>query len=1244
MFMLIAAMSFATNVYAAKDKTKPTIKYELTPDKDSYSVGEKVTVSFDFADKVELGKYQIDIDGVKKVATDIPAGKTEYSVNITTDPLKEDTKVSCTLYDAAGNKATKSVTLECRDTTTPPKVSLTLPDGDNFDVGDKAAVKVNITDETKLKKYEITHNGDTKSYSTTSKSVSKEYKYTVASGLNIVKVVAWDTDGNTATGTITFSGTADAERPVINALRLNPNESMYEEGDSIKLKIECTDNRAVDKIEIRNGNDKDEYKNINSANVSKEYSIKTIAGTPTKVSVYVYDKAGNVTSKELYYNCKKPEKAPEIKSASLDDTKYEEGETIRINYSFTDDTSLSSFTIKHDGVVVKTGAISGTEYSGNWTVNALGKKAEIVITVKDASGKEKSKTLKYTGGPIDADPVITQVELSPEEYEYSEGDKITVVIKATDETKLSKYVIYHNGEEEKKGSLSGKSDTAKPYITAIPGKNVEVKVVVYDGTGNYDEKYLHYNCVEVDNYPEIKSVSREPSKSIYRVGETVTVSAKLSDDKGLASYKVYSSGSYSAITSGNCYGDKTKNINFNVKVHDGDNEIEIYVYDNKGQEKVKVIEFEGSYSGGNPPTASFSVSPYNNTYYAGDEVEVTITLKDDLGLSYYEAYLGADRLGGRSISDKTREITYPIVLKKGANNIRVNVRDEEGQTKEYTYTITAQPKVNNKAPVVTVHGFTANYNYGQKINLELEFEDDTGLVEYSVYNGNTTVASGWPLAGKATREKISFEAKEGSTRIRITVTDKDGETTTVDKNYVGINDTTAPKADVSGIKTTYNAGEDIAFNITFSDNIALSKYDIFHNNMWVYGANLSGTYASVPVSGMIKAAGNKGTIEIRAYDTNNNEYFKICTYTVVAADNQRPTIEIKGLNPIYDIDALAGFTIVLNDNEGLSKYEIIVDGTTVKSENISGTNVTKEFAFNAKAGDHSIVINAYDTRNNLTSFPTGYRGESDSQIPPIQINGNELYYDTGAQANIELIIEDNKQLDKFEVIRGNEEKLAEGYLNGLKAVKDIVFAVVEGKNELTIKVWDKNGNLCESSIWCMGRSLDGEEETPTTPEIDDTVTGTPIMNTQSDAVSVTIPKFRIYINKKKVVNNNLKYPYIVYNDITYFPMTYHGARFLGLKSDWSAESGLKVGKLGVKSEGDNENTKIELTNDGTYTAYRTTGYILVNGKYIDNSAEQYPLLNFRDVTYFPLTWRFSVTEFGWEYSFTQASGLVINSK
>lgn len=35
---------------------------------------------------------------------------------------------------------------------------------------------------------------------------------------------------------------------------------------------------------------------------------------------------------------------------------------------------------------------------------------------------------------------------------------------------------------------------------------------------------------------------------------------------------------------------------------------------------------------------------------------------------------------------------------------------------------------------------------------------------------------------------------------------------------------------------------------------------------------------------------------------------------------------------------------------------------------------------------------------------------------------------------------------------------------------------------------------------------------------------------------------------------------------------------------------------------------------------------------------------FRDVTYFPLTWRFAVDEFGWMYSFDSKNGLNIYSK
>ena len=51
-------------------------------------------------------------------------------------------------------------------------------------------------------------------------------------------------------------------------------------------------------------------------------------------------------------------------------------------------------------------------------------------------------------------------------------------------------------------------------------------------------------------------------------------------------------------------------------------------------------------------------------------------------------------------------------------------------------------------------------------------------------------------------------------------------------------------------------------------------------------------------------------------------------------------------------------------------------------------------------------------------------------------------------------------------------------------------------------------------------------------------------------VKVTLPTFSIKLNDTVIQNRDSQYPLIVYKDITYFPMTYHGARFLNLKVNW----------------------------------------------------------------------------------------------
>jgi hypothetical protein len=143
-------------------------------------------------------------------------------------------------------------------------------------------------------------------------------------------------------------------------------------------------------------------------------------------------------------------------------------------------------------------------------------------------------------------------------------------------------------------------------------------------------------------------------------------------------------------------------------------------------------------------------------------------------------------------------------------------------------------------------------------------------------------------------------------------------------------------------------------------------------------------------------------------------------------------------------------------------------------------------------------------------------------------------------------------------------------------------------------------------------------------------------------VTIMIPDFTVKVNGTIVDNSYDKYPFIIYNDITYFPMTYNISRFLGLESEWKGKSGgLLIEKTGITAAWSPQ--KSNTRNSGSYKATVPGFPISVNGKAVDNSSQKYPLLSFRDITYFPMTWDFGVNEFGWDYSFNKSSGLVINS-
>lgn len=142
-----------------------------------------------------------------------------------------------------------------------------------------------------------------------------------------------------------------------------------------------------------------------------------------------------------------------------------------------------------------------------------------------------------------------------------------------------------------------------------------------------------------------------------------------------------------------------------------------------------------------------------------------------------------------------------------------------------------------------------------------------------------------------------------------------------------------------------------------------------------------------------------------------------------------------------------------------------------------------------------------------------------------------------------------------------------------------------------------------------------------------------------------IPSFPVTLNELKFSSSDQeKYTLLVYRNITYFPMTHYQSNLLNLDTNWTAENGLVISKgnsgtpkeFAYNAPASKKNSKIQ-------TATIIDSKVTVNGKVIDNTKEPYPLLLFRNVTYFPLTWRFAVEEFGWNYTFDSKAGLNIRA-
>ena len=155
-----------------------------------------------------------------------------------------------------------------------------------------------------------------------------------------------------------------------------------------------------------------------------------------------------------------------------------------------------------------------------------------------------------------------------------------------------------------------------------------------------------------------------------------------------------------------------------------------------------------------------------------------------------------------------------------------------------------------------------------------------------------------------------------------------------------------------------------------------------------------------------------------------------------------------------------------------------------------------------------------------------------------------------------------------------------------------------------------------------------------------------------EKVKVSIPDFSVTVNGVKYDSRYSEYPFLLRNDITYMPMTYDFSTFMGINITFDegvnnvyhkGEMILHIGNAKRTSEQLGQYKKTT-SNNSVYDAVIPTYHTYIS--YTDNEYNNdslYPIINFRGVTYLPLTWDVMHTWLDWDYTFDSQKGLIIDS-
>lgn len=488
------------------DRTPPTIS--LRSDKTSFYPGNSAVITATATDNWEIAKAVFKC-GDEELALD------EIGQYVFTPTESGSYTFTYTVTDKAGLESSRSLTINVRQDTTQPSISISGTS--RVVLGNSVNLKIYASDrETGLASWKLKLNDSTEllSFNSENEDVPAEYEYKFTpeeTGRYVFTAEAVDKAGNTRTYNYTVNCVADNQAPNI---RMDLSKSEVNVGEEVTVTVTATDEVAVSELHF--------FVDGTEQTLSEDGTFTYIAddtGFNGNTSKYVEFKA---TAKDNSLNERTVTKKLKVKAT--DDLPPEIVITVPEKLEYNSQNAYMQVVVTDNiGVASTEVYVNGNKVSLDANRRYYFDTSElceysIVVKATDTSGNTSEKTAKVAVKDTQA-PTVT---LSSDKTTYDAGETPVINCIVKDNVGVTKVEADLNGTVVKYDFETGKLIMPETYA---PGDYV-LSVTAYDESGNASDKatcsFTVLNPPIVEN-PNIDEVTYTPQKLITGVQSKIMV-------------------------------------------------------------------------------------------------------------------------------------------------------------------------------------------------------------------------------------------------------------------------------------------------------------------------------------------------------------------------------------------------------------------------------------------------------------------------------------------------------------------------------------------------------------------------------------------------------------------------------------------------------------------------------------------------------------------------------------------------